>query len=239
MKKHIIILCALFALCLIPAVITRSNLRDNLSGNDYSNHIIIGVQDVCENDQNVSVYINKLFKRLDPTVLIAKVKFTGVRDTMYRSVLSVVDVIEVYRGDNVHAGDKIAIYEDASVLRAENTNYLQVETTNLMVPSNEYYVFVNPLNMKNSRTITYEEFTGECDWIGGDDMIWFPPYVYPYILKPSDIAIMTKRKYKYSDIRDYPFLATTKKGAKEIWEIYQAVVEHYGLDTLSDATINP
>ena len=229
MKRNIIVLGTIFLLSVILAVITRTNIHDNLSGNDYSSYTITGVQDACEKDQTVTLYIDKLFRRLDPTAVIAKVRFTGTRNTMYESILSVVDVIEVYKGDNIYPGDRIAIYEDARVIRAKNTNYLQVESINLMVPEKEYYVFVNPMNMKNSRTIPYLEYTGECDWIS-NDMIWFPPYIYPLILNSHDVVVTSKRSLKYSDVQDYPFLANTNKGAKDLLEIYQAVIRRYGLD---------
>ena len=92
---------ATLLLCLLVsgvAVYMRMNTDDHLSDLEFENYTVTGV--ISGYIEDVDTYTTGLIERLDMSSLIAKVRFTGKREAMYRSLLSVVEVLDVIRGDS-------------------------------------------------------------------------------------------------------------------------------------------
>ena len=76
--------------------------------------------------------------------LVVKVRATAERKAEYESLLTKVNVLEVYKGDHALSNQDIYVYEYASIIMVDNTFTISLtEASNLMPADHDYYVLLN------------------------------------------------------------------------------------------------
>ncbi len=133
--------------------------------------------------------------------LVAKVRFTGEREERLNSMLSTVEVLEVYFGDTAYAGETVRIYEQFrldSISRA-------VQSIGCFLPmqqGREYYAFLQPKDYIDvyQETLPYEEFRIYSGQFGG----CFAAENKALPILPEDAALT------WEDVADYDFIYHSK-----------------------------
>ena len=221
---------AVALLCLLAsgvAVYMRMNTDDHLSDLGFENYTVTGV--ISGYIEDLDVYSTGLIERLDMSSLIAKVRFTGKREAMYRSLLSEVEVLDVIRGDRELAGKRIGVYEEVRLFYIRGGQHMGFETTNAMREGETYFVFVNPLGIRNSTTLGCDEYTGECQGITWDMAVWYPPYIYPTDFDWEDIAVVDGTYWPYSELEQYSFVTRNSSDGQKLFSALERVYAHFGL----------
>ena len=221
---------ATLLLCLLVsgiAVYMRMNTDDHLSDLEFENYTVTGVISGYIEDANA--YTAGLVERLDMSSLIAKVRFTGKREAMYRSLLSEVEVLDVIRGDSGLVGKRIGVYEEVRLFYIYDGPHMGFETTNAMREGEIYFVFVNPLRIRNSTAMGCDEYTGECQGVTWDMAVWYPPYIYPEDFDREDIAVVDGTHWPYPELEQYSFIARNSSDGQKLFSALAQVYEHFGL----------
>ena len=204
---------ATLLLCLLVsgvAVYMRMNTDDHLSDLEFENYTVTGV--ISGYIEDVDTYTTGLIERLDMSSLIAKVRFTGKREAMYRSLLSEVEVLDVIRGDSGLVGKRIGVYEEVRLFYIYDGPHMGFETTNAMREGEIYFVFVNPLRIRNSTAMGCDEYTGD-----------------PEDFDREDIAVVDGTHWPYPELEQYSFIARNSSDGQKLFSALAQVYEHFGL----------
>lgn len=105
---------------------------------------------------------------LSEAELVAKVRFTGERTECYNSMLSTVEVLEVYVGDEAYAGKTVRMYEQFRFADVRQT----IQSAYCFLPmqqGREYFVFLKHKDYidEYQQKLPYEEFRLYCGQFGG------------------------------------------------------------------------
>lgn len=145
-KILIIFMSAVLLMSVIVGIATRKS---------YSNNLDLGRRmqqadslSFLDHDDFVKTYfdnnINGLSQLKEKSDVIVKVRATDDRQMISQTILSKVEILDVYKGANLKEGDAIYIYEPNYFI---NNSYTAMYGYNLLVNNNEYVFFLKKLKV--------------------------------------------------------------------------------------------
>lgn len=159
---------------------------------------------------------------------ILKVKKTGESKYQYHTILSMVQVIDVYKGDESLAGEHIYLYEP-SFIDFKNKFYFVAVGYNMMLSDKEYILFLNKRKFPEGyRPNAVEQNSFLLTTNNG-----FSDALGKYLLNNSfqsevlDLSNERNIKIKYDDIRDLEVVATGKDQLEYYNNFKKQVLELY------------
>lgn len=208
-RLFIIVIILLVFLSTTTAIAVRMSLVDDIDFNKIKNEM----NDYIVNyDNHIDSYgeifnadIDSFEKLQKESQFILEVKLSGTRKNLYGTVLSEVEVLNVYKGDTISKREKIYLYEPSSIY---GYLYYCLGGYNLMNNGNEYMVYINELKVPNEydkteiqeksymfTSLQFSKFNTETNYI---DVVYNLDDFYN-----GDI--------KYKDIKDMEFIPLDRK----------------------------
>lgn len=140
MKNRIIFLwVGMMALCVILGLFTRASYTD------FSSSGINGIKAFKFGGDSFSLestQCNSMEELAEISELIVRVRLMDDRKFLHLTILSKVDVIDVYKGDKLLKGKSIYIYEPAFI-NSRSKLYFAISGYSIMKKNSEYVLFLN------------------------------------------------------------------------------------------------
>lgn len=234
MKKHLLIVLAIFiVLCLVAFMRKASSTDHVLNRTDFSSFIVMPLSLEVMGDVNRSDYLAALDQVYDEATLIIRAVFTGKRIPMYYATLSQITVLDVFKGDSALVGQNINIYErsffDSGYDKAGNLHQ-QLRLINpsaFMKEGEEYYVISD---MKKEFPTYRHALNEKLEYVGmRSSEIEYIPYIIPVDFNRDNIITMSQNQFKnneltYHEFLDYQYLVYDEKSIEELEIIYNHVL---------------
>lgn len=197
--------------CLIIIAIL-GGIFTRLSYQDYSADATekIGGFTVLLSGMNLEYVWNSVPELIKDAEYVLKIKKTGASQYQYHTILSQVQVISVYKGDEGFAGKSIYLYEP-SFIDFKNESYFAVAGYNIMLTGEEYIVFLNQRKFpegykpnaieQNSFLFASFSFAENCA---------LGKYLLNNSFQSEVLDLSNRRSIKYDDIKDLEVVATEK-----------------------------
>lgn len=213
-----IIISISLVLAIILGILTKQSFKTtNVSDEIRNSYTFKQFFTSVENpEEHIKMQIEDFLSHAE---IIAKVRFTGVREHKYHSLLSTVDVIEVYKGDKRYENKQINVYEQAAFYEKSQvctsyTNFLP------MTENEEYFVFLTKMDYIDSyqEKLELEEFCIYCGDIG-----WFRAENKP-------LPVIKEDTVKYMDVIEYDFLYHSVSDFNQCMEMKNMIMKYFNID---------
>lgn len=222
-KIYLTLLSALLFLALGVGILTRFSFVYDIQLERYTNngeHFQVSLDD---DSDYLSIYFDNQIDHISQlktgSDLILKVKTTKNRDNMMRALRSQVDVLAVYKGDNIKKGDRINLYEPSSFYAF---SYTSMGGYNIMQEGEEYIVFLKHLKVPEGYKYKGEEertFIPVSSYYGK-----FP------IKNRGETEVISEKalingKVIYDRVKNYEIITSSKQVLEKYYALKQEVLQ--------------
>ena len=167
----------------------------------------------------VDTSIERMKEELSDSPYILKVKFTGVTEYLYRVSQHKVQVVEVYKGSELQAGDEIYITNGQGHYVPEMKS-IELSFVNEMEKDKEYLVFLeNKIDTLASQT---------------DNVYMMPDFIITTIFAYQDRECVVSTTHyddstyvDYKDVKNNEFFIDTEESMKKIIDFKHSLLEQY------------
>jgi hypothetical protein len=199
MRRHKIYLVSLGIMILLSVVFgvfTRFSFANDVSVGNYLENGDTYKVSFNDDPAYLGIYFNNSIATLsqleDQSDVIVKVRLTNERLNHMRAILSKVNVLDVYKGNDVQKGDSIYIYEPSNFFAS---SYYVMGGYNIMHEDQAYIVFLK--HIKIPEGYRYK----------GNEAISFIPVStyygkYPVKSAESAIVIPKEKEVSYTQVKD-------------------------------------
>ena len=210
---------------------TRTDLVG--SAEDYGEFVLTAVATDCYAGAGTDkeAYCAHLEKALNEADTIVRVCYHGVRQPMYQSTLSHVEVREVFKGNAALLGSTIGVYErNFFFARNGELFYRSSSPENLMREGEEYYLFLDDLETPRSGQSGLREYTMDWAWseLGYDLPCRIPCSEEPTILVLAESTV-ARGEVRFSDVLDADYICANETTKAEIEAQNRCVKQLFGL----------
>lgn len=225
-KKNMwIVCCIIFVVISVLCICNNIGITSFLTSDapEFSDYIV-SKKHTDLYSGNEELYMSEFFDYLDSADIIAKVKYGGERELAYQSCISKVNVIDVIKGDKDIIGTNIAMFEYNFFTVYNGIKlYENILPYNLMIPNEEYYVFVMDKGRKIRNSFYLDEYTPP------DGGIF--PFIFPVNVNINDVYVIEESKDKvfYNDVKKFKFVVNSYECLQQVSDIMLKIVNRYQL----------
>lgn len=219
MKKWIAIYLAVAIIGFSAAGWLHFTRTDLVGGaEDYGEFALTSAATDCYGGSDREEFYAHLDEALNGADAIVRACYRGARRPMYKSTLSNVEVMEVFKGDADLIGSTIGVYErNFFYAQTGELLYRSSSPENLMREGEEYYLFLCELETPRSGQPGLKEYTMDWAW---NELGYDLPCIVPCAEKPA-IAVVSESavaqgKVRFADVLEADYICASEAVGEEL-----------------------